>query len=385
MRGMNSGCIDLIYLDPPFNSNANYAAPVGSKAAGAEFRDTWTLNDIKVEWIGMIEDLHPALHQTLVAAPSDSMKSYLTYMAVRLLEMRRILKSTGSIYLHCDPTASHYLKSVMDAVFGHENFRNEIVWCYNKGGRRSTGWKRCHDTILFYSKGPDAAFSPVRVATSDGEFKMRKGFKKPDGTWWELTKPGKEAGSWWADIPSFGTRTNAKEYLDYPTQKPVALLERIITASSREGDLVLDPFCGCATTMVAADRLNRQWAGVDLSEKAVELVKGRIKDDQGLFKDIVHRTDLPRRDDVGTLPSPKSHKPDLYGEQGGHCAGCGQHFELRNLENDHIVARSSGGLDHKENLQLLCGGCNRLKGDRGMEYLLSSLKMDGIQRETAPS
>ena len=138
-------------------------------------------------------------------------------------------------------------------------------------------------------------------------------------------------------------------------------------------------------TPVAADRLNRQWAGVDLSEKAVELVKGRIKDDQGLFKEVVHRTDLPRRDDVGTLPQPKPHKPDLYGEQGGHCAGCGQHFDLRNMEIDHIVARSSNGIDHKENLQLLCGGCNRVKGDRGMEYLLSSLKMDGIQRETAPS
>ena len=117
----------------------------------------------------------------------------------------------------------------------------------------------------------------------------------------------------------------------------------------------------------------------------MELLKGRNKDDQGLFKDIVHRTDLPRRDDVRTLPSPKSHMPDLYGEQGGHCADCGQRFELRNLKIDHIVARSSGGLDHKENLQLLCGGCTRVKGDRGMEYLLSSLKMDGIQRETAPS
>ena len=126
-------------------------------------------------------------------------------------------------------------------------------------------------------------------------------------------------------------------------------------------------------TPVAADRLNRQWAGVDLSEKAVELVKGRIKDDQGLFKEIVHRTDLPRRDDVGTLPPPKSRKPDLYGEQGGHCAGCGKHFDLRNLEIDRIVARSSGGLDHKENIRLPCGGRNRVNGDCGMEHLLPSL------------
>ena len=117
MRGMNSETVDLIYLDPPFNSNANYAAPIGSEAAGAEFKDTWSLSDVDVEWINLIADKHPQLYQVLLAAMTDSTKSYLAYMAARLLEMRRILKPTGSLYLHCDPTMSHYLKLVLDAIF----------------------------------------------------------------------------------------------------------------------------------------------------------------------------------------------------------------------------------------------------------------------------
>ena len=138
MRGMNSGSVDLIYLDPPFNSKADYSAPVGSKAAGAHFRDTWTLRDVDVEWIHIIERQHPALFRVVLAAMTASDKSYLAYMAVRLLEMRRILKGTGSIYLHCDPTMSHYLKLTMDAIFGRKAFRNEIIWCYRGGGYRAT-------------------------------------------------------------------------------------------------------------------------------------------------------------------------------------------------------------------------------------------------------
>ncbi len=132
LRGMNSESVDLIYLDPPFNSKANYAALIGSKAAGAAFKDTWSLSDLDVEWINLIEAKHPALRRVLLAAMNSSDKSYLVYMAARILEMKRVLKSSGSIYLHCDPTMSHYLKLVMDAVFGKVNFRNEIVWCYRK-------------------------------------------------------------------------------------------------------------------------------------------------------------------------------------------------------------------------------------------------------------
>ncbi len=138
MRGMNSASVDLIYLDPPFNSKADYAAPIGSMAAGAAFKDTWTLTEVDVEWINLIEAKHPALYRVLLAAMTASDKSYLTYMAARLLEMRRILKSAGSIYLHCDPTMSHYLKLVMDSIFGRKNFRNDRVPARGVRALRST-------------------------------------------------------------------------------------------------------------------------------------------------------------------------------------------------------------------------------------------------------
>ena len=150
MRGMNSASVDLIYLDPPFNSKANYAAPIGSQAAGAAFKDTWTLSDLDVEWLDLIESRHPALHRVIMATMVDSDKSYLVYMAARLLEMRRILKDTGSIYLHCDTTMSHYLKLVMDAIWGKSSFRNDITWQRNPGHADSSGFGRVADQILFY-------------------------------------------------------------------------------------------------------------------------------------------------------------------------------------------------------------------------------------------
>ena len=376
MRGMNSDSIDLIYLDPPFNSNADYAAPIGSRAAGAEFKDTWNLTDIDVEWITLIADKHPALQRVLLAAPSDSRKSYLVYMAVRLLEMHRILKPTGSIYLHCDPTMGHHLKLLLDALFGYKNFRNEIVWGYDKPRSAKWIWKRNHDTLLFHTKSAKWTFHPQRVPTLSGKFEIRAPVKRPDGSVWKPKEPGKQAGSWWYDIPSFATRMTAKERTGYPTQKPLALLERIIRASSREGDIVFDPFCGCATTLAAADALNRQWVGIDISPKAAELIIHRIEDQQGLWRKIVHRTDIPQRTDLGKLPAPIKHRDALYGIQHGNCAACGEHFRLPNMEIDHIIAKSKGGTDHIDNLQLLCGRCNRLKGDRGMEYLRARLQLD---------
>ena len=164
LRGLNSESVDLIYLDPPFNSKANYAAPIGSKAAGAEFKDTWTLTDINVEWVNLIETKHPALYRVVLAAMTDSDKSYLIYMATRLLEIRRILKPKGSIYLHCDPTMSHYLKLVMDAVFGKREFRNEIIWKRNSSHNDSKAFGRVVDSLLFY--GPPIRTDAVRVPLS---------------------------------------------------------------------------------------------------------------------------------------------------------------------------------------------------------------------------
>ena len=155
MRGMNSKSVDLIYLDPPFNSNQNYAAPVGSAAAGAAFKDTWTLSDLDVAWMGLIADQQPAVYSVLQAAREahgKGMQSYLCMMAVRLMEMRRLLKDAGSIYLHCDPTASHYLKLLMDAVFGPGNFRNEVVWKRTAGRSDGKQFGRVHDVLLLYAK-----------------------------------------------------------------------------------------------------------------------------------------------------------------------------------------------------------------------------------------
>jgi len=380
MRGMNSACVDLIYLDPPFNSNANYAAPIGSEAAGAAFKDTWSLLDVDVEWINLIASKHPALYRVLLAAMSDSDKSYLAYMAARLLEMQRVLKPSGSIYLHCDPTMSHYLKLVMDAIFGRKAFRNEIAWCYRKWSRKSGQYPRAHDVLLFYTLSQNNRFNVQFIPVSKGTERRWKGQRQgssfTDGVRQQFAtdEPAATPAPDWWEISIINP--NAKERVGYPTQKPIALLDRIIRASSNPGDVVLDPFCGCATTLVAADRLDRQWAGIDLSPIAGELVLRRLRDDRGpLYDDVIHRTDIPRRDDLGKLPPARSHRNRLYGEQVGNCEGCGQHFQVQNLEVDHIIPRSKGGTDHIENLQLLCGSCNRIKGNRGMEYLKVKLQL----------
>ena len=380
MRGMNSESVDLIYLDPPFNSKTNYAAPIGSEAAGAEFKDTWTLNDLDIAWLDLIESKHPSLNRVIQAAMTNSDKSYLVYMAVRLLELKRILKNTGSIYLHCDPTMSHYLKLVMDAIFGNHNFRNEIAWCYRKWSISAGQFARNHDVILLYSKSDDPTFNIQYIPVSSGTMKRWKGRKQQavfkDGVRHGDSTSGNARSpcpDWW-DISIINP--NAKERLGYPTQKPLKLLDRIIEASSNPDNIVFDPFCGCATTLVAADRLHREWIGIDISSKAVELVEYRIKQDQGLFENIIARNDIPQRTDIIVLRLYNSldNKKHLYGQQAGDCNGCYEHFETRHLEVDHTIARSQGGTDHIENLQLLCGNCNRVKGNRGQEYLIAKLE-----------
>ncbi|MCY4657420.1 MAG: DNA methyltransferase [Gammaproteobacteria bacterium] len=389
MRGMNSDSVDLIYLDPPFNSNANYAAPIGSKAAGSEFKDTWSLSDLNVKWLDLLQKKpqQAALWRVIQAAQNNSDKSYLIYMAIRLLEMHRLLKENGSIYLHCDPTMSHYLKLLMDAVFGRREFRNEIVWCYTGPSNTKRWFPRKHDTILFFG-GEAFNADAVRTAYS-AETLARRG--RIEGTRSVISPSvntqdkrsiedvraqfgdGKIPEDWWSDVPVL---TNQRERVGYPTQKPLALLERIIKASSNEGDVVLDPFCGCATTLVAADRLGRNWVGIDISPIAVRLVNERIKADQpDIFVDVTDRVDIPLRTDLGKLPPYNSlkNKKILYGEQGGYCHGCEEHFQMQNLEVDHITPTSKGGTNHIENLQLLCSYCNSLKGNRTQEYLISRL------------
>ena len=392
MRGMNSNCIDLIYLDPPFNSKANYAAPIGSKAAGAEFKDTWTLKDIDTEWIDLMH-MHPAMQRVLMAAMTPSDKSYLIYMAVRILEMHRILKETGSIYLHCDPTMSHYLKLLMDAIFGRSNFRNEIVWCYSVPGNARRHFPRKHDNLMFYAKDPGKArfnYDAVRVPYAKATLQRSKyagqGFGEQTARNLAECDKGKIVEDYWTDIP-FAVKS---ERTGYPTQKPLKLLERIIAASSNKGDMVFDPFCGCATTMVAAEILGRKWAGVDISPMGVRQVKERLADQaletgakilgQGKItvgKVITLKTP-PQRTDLGKLLryNHPSLKKKMYGEQEGNCNGCGIHYDMKVMDVDHIVARGNGGTDHPDNLQLLCSGCNRKKGDRDMAWLKTQMSVD---------
>ena len=381
MRGIDSECIDLIYLDPPFNSKHNYAAPIGSEAAGAEFKDTWSLSDVDAQWISSIAKDHPHLHLILSAVPDDSDKSYLAYMAIRLLEMHRILKSTGSIYFHCDPTMNSWIRIVLDAIFEKKNFRNEIVWCYTgPGSPRMRQFNRKHDTIFWYNKGDTWTFNreallvPHKKPIGAGGTST-KWLKSENEDLAEKYKSGKVPETWWSEFSPVGRI--ASERTSYPTQKPLALLERIIKASSNEDDWILDPFCGCATTCVAAHKLGRRWIGIDISPVAEILVRKRIDKELGPeflynenkpeFYQIHSSNDIPIQS--GEKVNPSEYKPTLYGLQEGYCNGCNEHFHMRNLTIDHIIPRAKGGQDLETNLQLLCGHCNSTKGDRDMAYL----------------
>ena len=331
MRGMNSDSVNLVYLDPPFNSNKTYNAPRDSDAAGASFKDTWTSSDVDPAWHGEIADREPALCAVFDAAGQahgKSMKSYLVMMAVRLLEMRRLLRATGSIYLHCDPTASHYLKLVMDCVFGKDQYRNEIVWHYGKMSNPGRNFPRNHDTILRYSKTDSYVFRTLKGA--DSEYRTRYaryltgnrvlyGSVKDSRDKLILRRVERRARELCRNLTDDDVlfdfdrefkaqsdviyvpiiKGNSSERMGYPTQKPLALLHKVVESSTNEGDMVLDPFSGCATACIAAEQLGREWVGIDISPLAAKLVKRRLRDNLGLFYDVVHREDVPMRTDLG--------------------------------------------------------------------------------------
>ncbi len=234
-------------------------------------------------------------------------------MAIRLLECHRILKETGSLYLHCDPTMSHYLKTTLDCIFGEQNFRNEIAWCYRGGGVPSNAFARKHDVILFYTKTNNRVFNKQFMPYSEASQALvkSKGGVSIDGKKRDLAR-GAAMVDWWSDLNSL--QTWSPERTGYPTQKPLALLARIIKTSTNEGDIVLDPFCGCATTCVAAEHNNRKWIGIDVSAKAYDLVKERLDSEVArpqelpAFRQEIHRMGSPpKRTDVAASVHETKH------------------------------------------------------------------------------
>jgi DNA modification methylase len=359
--------VDLVYLDPPFNSNANYnilfRTPAG-RAADSQiqaFEDSWHWNNAAEDAFEQVMRAgHPRAFELLRAMRAflgeNDMMAYLAMMAIRLIELHRVLKPTGSLYLHCDPTASHYLKLLLDSVFGFDNYVNEITWkrtsAHNDAGR----FGRNTDIIFFYGRGGTRVWNTIHTDYS-AEYLERFRNRDPDGRRWmddNLTAKGLSGGGYtyaykgatslwrvppetmarldsehrlhftraggirlkryldeargpplqalWDDVPPINSR--AQERLGYPTQKPLALLERIIAASSNPGDLVLDPFCGCGTTVHAAQKLGRRWIGIDITHLAISAIERRMKSAfpaaeftvEGTPKDLASALDLAGRD-----------------------------------------------------------------------------------------
>ena len=378
LRGMNSESVDLIATDPPFNKGRDFHATPDSLAKGARFQDRWSWEaDVHPDWVDSIKDDQPALYELIDLVKNgqrrDDLAAYLCWLGVRVIEMRRVLKPTGSLYLHCDPTASHYIKALIDGVFGHRNFRNEIVWAYSGGGISKRHFPRKHDVIFRYTKTNAFTFNIEYKPYKENTQQVGKHSTYSGGGDIPLDR-GTPVTDWWTDIRTV-TGWNA-ERVGYPTQKPLALYERIIKASSNEGDLVLDPFCGCATTLIAAENLNRNWIGIDLWEHAATTLQQRIGFPVHARREPPVRTDdeadagvsLPsinrrqRRAEPWMRLSHADMRDILYAAQDGVCAGCGRKLHIRFMQLDHMQPRAEGGANTIDNRVMLCSPCNGAKG-----------------------
>ena len=415
LRGIDSESVDLIYLDPPFNSRGEYQWPIGTESAarvdpadggdldddalermiaaggGNAFKDAFTLDDLDERTLERLLEGDEPVGYLIAAAGKvvgPGTQAYLTFMWERLAEMRRILKPTGSIWLHCDPTEGAWLKALMDVVFGRECFRNEIIWhYYNKFARGTKVFGRNFDTLFFYEKSQSATFNPLREEREEPARQLIR--ESVDGA---LRNERDEDGNLMYQVDAVWRIPTvvpaSKEYMQWDTQKPLALLERIVASCSDEGDLVLDPFCGCATACVAAERLQRRWVGIDRSPRAGILVRKRLREqDEGIAiwaQDVVVTRAVPERTDITEPPMSKSEiKAALFARQQAEgselaaCAaaelGCPHILPIELLEIDRIRPGSAGGEYTLANTQLLCGRCNRTKGNRDMAYLAERL------------
>ena len=485
LRGMNSETVDLIATDPPFNTKRNRSGSAGFYVdrwkygdPSKELPDQWKWNEVHPKWVEEIKDNHQALHSAIKTAEvcqDKNTAAFLCFLSVRLLEMHRILKPTGSIYLHCDTTVSHYIKMCMDAIFGRKNYRSEITWkratSTQKGSQhQSKRWGNNADIIFYYAASSSTPLSPERELTDTEileKFKLVdergqqyyddsahiwstpnmgarpnlcykwRGFVNPHASGWRLSEErleeeyqkgnivirpngklerrkylkdykGASYGNIWDDVlpPSGEERTGS------PDQKPVALYERIIKASSNEGDLVLDPFCGCATTIIAANNLKRRWIGIDRREDARYHIITRLmgiskKERERLEKyatdrgwldgqmqryEMHYRKEPPTRTDKGEqtvaeLPNAYITEPEnlhshdemkaiLVNQFGVECWGCGfqpPDKDDRYLHLDHINPKSSGGSNDIDNRSILCQPCNSTKSN--------TMSLEGLRRK----
>lgn len=487
LRGIPSDSVDLIATDPPFNTKRQFNAPMGSKAAKAKFDDRWRWDDVAEEWSIILGGENPAIRELIEAAAvieggsvnrdsgeidtgriKNSMAAFLCWMAPRLIEMRRVLRPGGSLYLHTDDAADSYLRLLLDAVFGRSNFHNRIVWKRHTGRSDAKRFGRVSDTILFYSNGAHRRTWNTQYVPHDPEY-VKKSYRHRDshGRWQVnvLTAPGKRTGesgeAWrginptkqnrhWATpiqggmsdfirernlipgwpngpgLESVQARLDAldaaglihwtrngtpsmkrylastkgravqdvfvdigklggmdREKIGWPTQKPLALYRRIIQASSNPGDVVLDPFAGCATTCVAAEQLDRQWIGIDIDPTAADVTLERLRNEtSSVFEqdpDAVRvRHAPPKQIDMRGV-SDADMRRIIHAAQGGFCANrfctAGQLREV-DLELDHRLARARGGSDSLDNRIGLCSDCNRRKGSKAWKVFIGDEARD---------
>jgi len=321
--------IDLIYIDPPFNSNRNYNVLFDSKLTEEAFLDTWSSVSYLDELEGMAT-MSPNLYNFLKMLETTGLPksyiSYLTKMSIRCWYMREMLKDTGSLYFHCDPTMSHYVKIILDYVFGMGNFKNEIIWCYKSGGKSKTIFPKKHDVLLYYGKTKNTNFYPDRVRIErinpNNKIIEENGekfvvFKKFNREYKYKYSDGAMVEDWWDDITNIGPN-NKTERIGYPTQKPEKLLERIILASSNEGDLVADFFMGGGTTISVANKLNRKFIGSDINMRALQITQRRleelqntVKKDFTIFAIPNSAEDLRKMVDANVIGSGKNSKFEL--------------------------------------------------------------------------
>ena len=448
LRGINSDTVHLIATDPPFNKNRDFHATPDSLASGAQFHDRWSWrDDIHDDWLITIQRDYLAVWRAIQSAKEiygDDMGAFLCWLGVRLLEMHRILTDDGSLYLHIDDTAHAYVKALLDAIFGRQGFRGQVVWRRYGSHNDARNYGRVYDVLLYYAKdgkgiwnGAYTKLDPKYVkeayqhSDDRGQYTTaplhtgglsgggyRYTYQGHDRVWrfseermQELEADGRihfpkradgmprrkvyldegkgqPLANLWDDIRAL--TGNHEERTGFPTQKPLALYERIIKASSKPNQIVLDPFCGCATTPVAAERLGRQWIGIDTWADAGKVIRKRMRAagfDLGISarlpsgRRITITKKVPVRTDTGETaalhlrtptgirerhPPPRSQHGRLLVDVGPFCQGCGNSyaFDPRVLEVDHIRPKSDGGSDAYDNLTLLCPPCNKEKRDR---------------------